>query len=59
MDENRNFYFLEVNARIQVEHPVTEMISGIDLVKQQIRIASGETLPFTQDDLVQRGHALE
>ena len=59
LDENRNFYFLEVNARIQVEHPVTELISGIDLVKQQIRIASGETLPFTQDDLVQRGHALE
>ena len=59
LDENRNFYFLEVNARIQVEHPVTELISGIDLVKQQIRIASGETLPFTQDDLMQRGHALE
>ena len=59
LDENRNFYFLEVNARIQVEHPVTELISGIDLVKQQIRIASGETLPFTQEDLVQRGHALE
>jgi len=59
LDENRNFYFLEVNARIQVEHPVSELISGIDLVKQQIRIASGETLPFTQDDLVQRGHALE
>ncbi len=59
LDENKNFYFLEVNARIQVEHPVTEWITGVDLVKQQIRIASGEALPFQQQDLVQRGHAIE
>ncbi len=59
LDENKNFYFLEVNARIQVEHPVTEWVTGVDLVKQQIRIASGEPLPFQQADLIQRGHAIE
>ncbi|MBM2813262.1 MAG: acetyl-CoA carboxylase, biotin carboxylase [Ignavibacteria bacterium] len=59
VDKNKNFYFLEVNARIQVEHPITEAVTGIDLVKLQIQIADGETLPFTQDDLNQRGHAIE
>ena len=59
VDSDNNFYFIEVNARIQVEHPVTEMTTGIDLVKQQIRIAAGEKLPFTQDQIVTRGHAFE
>ncbi|TFH58015.1 MAG: ATP-grasp domain-containing protein, partial [Candidatus Zixiibacteriota bacterium] len=54
-----HYYFLEVNTRIQVEHPVTEMTTGIDLVKEQIRIASGEKLSFTQDDVHPRGHATE
>jgi acetyl-CoA carboxylase biotin carboxylase subunit len=59
LDKNKNFFFLEVNARLQVEHPVTEFCTGVDLVHQQIRIASGEKLSFSQKDLEQRGHALE
>jgi len=59
LDENRNFYFLEMNTRLQVEHPVTEMITGIDLVKEQIRVARGEKLSFTQDDLKINGHSIE
>ncbi|GIW76319.1 MAG: acetyl-CoA carboxylase biotin carboxylase subunit [Phycisphaerae bacterium] len=59
VDENRNFYILEVNARIQVEHPVTEMVTGIDLIREQIRVAAGLPLSFKQKDIVQRGHAIE
>ena len=59
VDKHRNFYFLEVNARLQVEHPVTEMITGLDLVKEQIKIAMGEPLSFSQEDLRINGHAIE
>jgi acetyl-CoA carboxylase biotin carboxylase subunit len=59
VDADNRFYFIEVNARIQVEHPVTEMVTGIDLVKQQIKIAAGEPLPFRQKDVVLRGHSIE
>ncbi|WP_316850981.1 acetyl-CoA carboxylase biotin carboxylase subunit [Pedobacter agri] len=59
LDENLDFFFLEMNTRLQVEHPVTELITGIDLVKEQIRIASGEPLSFRQDDLKINGHAVE
>jgi acetyl-CoA carboxylase biotin carboxylase subunit len=59
LDENKNFYFLEMNTRLQVEHPVTEMITGLDLVKEQIKIARGEKLSFTQEDLTINGHAIE
>ena len=59
LDEKMNFYFLEMNTRLQVEHPVTEMITGIDLVKEQIRIAEGNTLSIKQEDLKINGHAME
>ena len=56
---NGNYYFMEMNTRLQVEHTITEMITGIDLVRQQIRIAAGEKLPFTQEDISAHGHAIE
>lgn len=59
MDEGLNFYFLEMNTRLQVEHPVTELITGIDLVKEQIKIARGEAISFKQEDLKIQGHAIE
>ena len=57
--EEGEFYFIEMNTRIQVEHPVTEMITGIDLVLEQIRIAAGGDLPVTQDEVIINGHAIE
>ena len=59
LDENKDFYFLEMNTRLQVEHPVTEMITGVDLVREQIQIARGEKISFTQKDLKIKGHSLE
>ncbi|MEO0531199.1 MAG: acetyl-CoA carboxylase biotin carboxylase subunit, partial [Planctomycetota bacterium] len=59
VDKDQNFYFIEVNARIQVEHPVTELVTGVDLIKGQLRVASGEKLWLKQEDIPRRGHSIE
>ena len=59
VDKNKNFYFIEMNTRIQVEHPVTEMVTSIDLIKLQIDIAQGKEIPFNQEDIIFKGHAIE
>src|SRR5205085_4071581 len=59
VDQQNNFYFIEVNARVQVEHPVTEMVTGVDIIREQIRVAAGEKLRYQQKDIVPRGCAIE
>ena len=59
LDKDGNFYFMEMNARIQVEHPITEMVTGVDIVKSQLAVAMGEPLPYRQEDIQMRGHAIE
>ena len=59
LDDKLNYYFMEMTRRIQVEHPVTEMVTGTDLVEEMIRVAAGDPLTFTQDDITYRGHAIE
>jgi acetyl-CoA carboxylase, biotin carboxylase subunit len=59
VDQNNKYYFIEVNARIQVEHPVTELVTGVDLIREQIRVAAGEKLQYRQKDIVHRGAAIE
>ena len=59
VDKNQDFYFMEMNTRVQVEHPVTEMVTGVDIIKEQIKIASGEKLPFSQNDIKFNGHSME
>ena len=59
VDKNKDFYFMEMNTRVQVEHPVTEMVTGVDIIKEQIKIASGEELSYSQEDIKINGHSLE
>lgn len=59
VDKHRNYYFLEMNTRLQVEHPITEEVVGVDLVKEQIKVADNQVLKLKQEDIKQRGHAIE